>query len=298
MKFWQSAVASVAVTALSCVGALAQTVKLGVVSTYSGPFAAVGEQLDRGIQLYMKLHEKDLPPGVKLEIIRRDDTGPNPEVAKRMAQELITRDHVQLLAGAIYTPNALAIAPLATEAKVPFDRHECRHRDDHHQVAVHRARVVHHVAVELSAGCMGGEERHQEGVYGGRRLWPGNRREAAFTKGFTAAVGRLSDRCTCRWPIPTLCRSCSGPRMPRRTLYSPLSPPASSDGADEDVRRSRIERRPGSMIGPGDITTDEELHEHGRRGARRGDDATIRRLRDAARQPGFRQGLEGGVRSQ
>ena len=100
--------------------ASAQTVKLGIVDTYSGPFAAVGELLDRGIRLYVKQHEKDLPPGVKLEIIRRDDTGPNPEVAKRMAQELITRDRVQLLAGTIYTPNALAIAPLATEAKVPF----------------------------------------------------------------------------------------------------------------------------------------------------------------------------------
>ena len=49
----------------------------------------------------MKLHEKDLPPGVKIELIRRDDTGPNPEVAKRLAQELITRDKVQLLAGRV-----------------------------------------------------------------------------------------------------------------------------------------------------------------------------------------------------
>ncbi|HLJ06535.1 MAG TPA: ABC transporter substrate-binding protein, partial [Acetobacteraceae bacterium] len=120
MSYWKSAVAAAAIAALSSTGALAQTVKLGIVNTSSGPFAAVGEQLDRGIRLYVKQHEKDLPPGVKLEIIRRDDTGPNPEVAKRMAQELITRDHVQLLAGTIYTPNALAIAPLATEAKVPF----------------------------------------------------------------------------------------------------------------------------------------------------------------------------------
>ena len=68
----------------------------------------------------MKLHEKDLPPGVTIELVKRDDTGPNPEVAKRLAQELITRDKVQLLTGVIWTPNALAIAPLVTEAKVPF----------------------------------------------------------------------------------------------------------------------------------------------------------------------------------
>ena len=49
----------------------------------------------------MKLHEKDLPPGVKIELIRRDDTGPNPEIAKRLAQELITRDKVQMLTGVV-----------------------------------------------------------------------------------------------------------------------------------------------------------------------------------------------------
>ena len=106
--------------ALSCAASLAQTVKVGVINTYSGPLAAAGDQMERGITLYMKLHEKELPPGVKIELIRRDDTGPNPEVAKRLAQELITRDKVQLLTGVVWTPNALAIAPLVTEAKVPF----------------------------------------------------------------------------------------------------------------------------------------------------------------------------------
>ncbi len=119
MRLWRLA-AALALAAAAPAGAFAQTVKVGIIGTYSGPQAGVGEQLDRGIRLYMKEHEKDLPPGVKLELIRRDDTGPNPEVAKRLAQELITRDHVQLLAGVIWTPNALSIAPLLTEAKVPL----------------------------------------------------------------------------------------------------------------------------------------------------------------------------------
>src|SRR3984957_13195784 len=109
----------VAMTITSAVP-LAQTVKVGVINTYSGPLAAGGDQLERGIHLYMKLHEKDLPPGVKLELIRRDDTGPNPEVAKRLAQELITRDKVQLLTGMYWTPNALAVAPFLTEAEMPL----------------------------------------------------------------------------------------------------------------------------------------------------------------------------------
>ncbi len=119
MKHWKILGAAVAVASLSAVGASAQTVKIGIVNTYSGPAAEPGELIDRGIALYMKQHAKDLPPGVKVELIKRDDTGPNPEVAKRLATELITRDKVQFLAGFVYTPNAMAVGPLATEAKVP-----------------------------------------------------------------------------------------------------------------------------------------------------------------------------------
>jgi branched-chain amino acid transport system substrate-binding protein len=106
--------------AMMAATAAAQTVKIGVVNTYSGPAASFGEYGDKAMKLYMKLHEQELPPGVKLELVTRDDGGPNPEKAKQLAQELVVRDHVQLLAGAAFTPNALAIAPLATEAKLPF----------------------------------------------------------------------------------------------------------------------------------------------------------------------------------
>jgi branched-chain amino acid transport system substrate-binding protein len=99
---------------------VAQTVKIGLINTYSGPMASNGDQIEKAVALYMKLNESKLPPGIKLEIIRRDDTGINPETAKRLAQELIVRDKVQLLTGVVWTPNAASIAPLATEAKVPF----------------------------------------------------------------------------------------------------------------------------------------------------------------------------------
>ncbi|HEX2116921.1 MAG TPA: ABC transporter substrate-binding protein, partial [Alphaproteobacteria bacterium] len=97
-----------------------QTIKIGIILTYSGPNASLGEYVDKGLALYAKLHEKDLPAGTKIEIIRRDDTGPNPEVARRLAQELITRERVNFLGGVIFTPNGNAIAPLTAEAKVPF----------------------------------------------------------------------------------------------------------------------------------------------------------------------------------
>ncbi len=109
-----------AALALAALPAAAQTVKIGFMSTYSGPGAAQGDQLDKGAKLYMKLHGHDLPPGVKVDLIVRDDTGPNPDAAKRVAQELIVRDKVQFLTGLVWTPNGASIAPLSKEAKVPF----------------------------------------------------------------------------------------------------------------------------------------------------------------------------------
>jgi branched-chain amino acid transport system substrate-binding protein len=100
--------------------ALAQTVKIGVVNTFSGPFANFGDYAVKSMRLYDKLHAAELPAGVKVEFIIRDDGGPNPDKAKQLAQELIVRDKVQILAGAGFTPNALAIAPLATQSKTPF----------------------------------------------------------------------------------------------------------------------------------------------------------------------------------
>ena len=123
MKFTFNAVvlAGFSLLAMACgSSAMAETVKIGFISSYSGAAAAQGEQLDKGVKLYMKLNGDKLPPGVKVELITRDDTGPNPDVAKRVAQELIVRDKVQFLTGLVWTPNMAAIAPLTTEAKVPF----------------------------------------------------------------------------------------------------------------------------------------------------------------------------------
>jgi branched-chain amino acid transport system substrate-binding protein len=99
--------------------ARADTVKIGIINSYSGFVAQAADEMQKGIDLYAKLHDKDLPEGVKIELLKRDDTS-NPEVGKRLAQELITRDHVQALMGVILSPVAAAVAPLTAEAKVPL----------------------------------------------------------------------------------------------------------------------------------------------------------------------------------
>src|SRR6266403_2750889 len=85
-------------------------VKLGMVGEFSGPFAQYGQQMLGGMKAYMKLHG-DTVAGKKIEIVQKDTTGPSPDVAKRLAQELVTRDNVDILVGFGLTPNALAVAP-------------------------------------------------------------------------------------------------------------------------------------------------------------------------------------------
>src|SRR5262249_39415923 len=92
-----------------------QTVKIGLIMTYSGQYTDPAEQLDNGIKLYMQQHG-DVVAGKKIEIVRRD-TGGAPDAAKRLAQELIVRDNVDILAGFVITPEALAVADLSAEAK-------------------------------------------------------------------------------------------------------------------------------------------------------------------------------------
>jgi branched-chain amino acid transport system substrate-binding protein len=91
-------------------------IKVGVILPYSGQFADTATQIDNGIKLYMKQHG-DSVGGQKIEIIRKDVGGIAPDVAKRLAQELVVRDKVDILAGFVLTPNAIAACAVSEEAK-------------------------------------------------------------------------------------------------------------------------------------------------------------------------------------
>ncbi len=92
-------------------------VKVGLILPMTGPQASTGKQIDAAVKLYMQQHG-DTVAGKKVEVILKDD-GAVPDNTKRIAQELIVNDRVAFLAGFGITPTALAVAPLATQAKVP-----------------------------------------------------------------------------------------------------------------------------------------------------------------------------------
>ncbi len=119
MKTALSILAAAALATVSTQPTLAQeTVKIGVLQSYSGITSLGGQQTDFAIKLFMQKFG-ETPGGFKLQLIRRDTTGPNPEVAKRLVGEVVTREKVQLLIGPDFTPNTLAAAPILSEAKVP-----------------------------------------------------------------------------------------------------------------------------------------------------------------------------------
>lgn len=178
--------------------ASAQTVvKIGVINSRSGFLAAPGDEMQKGIDLFAKTHMTELPDGVSIDVINRDD-GSSPEVGKRLAQELITREKVNILVGLVGSPIAAAIAPLTAEAKIPLVLTNAA------GVAIPRispyvARVSFtqwQTAMPLGKWAAGqGWKKASTAV---SDFIPGHDAENAFTKGYTDAGGQILS--TVRFP--------------------------------------------------------------------------------------------------
>jgi branched-chain amino acid transport system substrate-binding protein len=98
--------------------AQARPFKIGMLLPMTGPFASTGRQIENGARLYMSQFG-DTVAGRKIELVIKDDTGV-PDVTKRLAQDLVVTDKVDVLAGFGLTPLALATAPIATQSKTPM----------------------------------------------------------------------------------------------------------------------------------------------------------------------------------
>ncbi len=115
-----TALAAAAAAAIAAGGATsqaqAQDVKIGLILPYTGPGAELSPQMDKAIDLYQKLHAAQIKP-YKYTIIKRDSKAPNGAAAKVDTQELLTQNKVDVIAGYIYSPDAIASAPVITAGK-------------------------------------------------------------------------------------------------------------------------------------------------------------------------------------
>jgi len=183
--------ALIAASLLPATSQAEDTVKIGVISAYSGQFADTGVQIDNGIKLYMKQHG-DTVAGKKIVIIPKDTGGPNPDVAKRLAQELVVRDNADILAGFTLTPEALGAASVATEAKkLMVDMNAAT------SIVTEKSPYIVRVSVTLPmigetlgtwAAKKGGIKKAYTMV---TDFGPGIDAEGAFTRAFKAAGGEI-----------------------------------------------------------------------------------------------------------
>jgi branched-chain amino acid transport system substrate-binding protein len=118
MRLWNM-LGCAALGVLLAAPARAENIKIGVMLPYSGVNADLGDVQDKAIDLFMKLHGKDLAPNT-VELIKRDEGPPSGANAKTVATELITRDKVKLILGVVFSPSAIAMAPVMTQAKIPL----------------------------------------------------------------------------------------------------------------------------------------------------------------------------------
>jgi len=172
--------------------AAAEPVKVGLVLTMSGPFASSGEIMANAAKLYLATEGKAVLGGQPVELIIRDDSGTNPDAAKRLVQELVTRDRVQYLGGFQWTPNANAVGPLLNQAKVPCVLMNASGASTT-RLSPYLARTAFtHWQINMPLGGWAA------GTKGYRRAYvlvtdfaPGGDAEAAFTKGFTEKGGEV-----------------------------------------------------------------------------------------------------------
>lgn len=251
--------------AFSVLSSQAQTVKVGVILTYSGRDAALGEQIDRAIDLFVKLHGKELPPGVKVELVKRDDTGVNPDLAKRLAQELVLRDKVQILTGGQWTPNGMAVAGLSKQAKVPFIT-----------MTSGGSAVTLQSPYVVRTGWTLWQTSYPLGTWAAKQDWkkaytvvsdfaPGHDGEAAFIKGFSEGGGTIVG--SVRIPLATTdylpyFQKVKDENPDVIYVFNPGGPQATAFMKafdDVGIAKSKIK-----IIGPCDVTYDEELPNMGR----------------------------------
>lgn len=99
--------------------AYADTIKVGVIGPFSGPFALQGKNFKAGIDAYMAVNGKKVGND-EVEVIYRDLPAADPAQSKSLAQELVVKEKVQYLAGFYFTPDAMAVTPILKQANVPM----------------------------------------------------------------------------------------------------------------------------------------------------------------------------------
>ena len=255
--------------AVAPAGAQQPPIKIGLIMPYSGQFADTATQMDNAIKLYVKQHG-DTVAGKKIEFIRKDTGGIAPDVAKRLAQELVVRDKVDILGGLRADAERAGGRRRLGRGEEVHGGDERRDLDHHHQVALHGAHLDHHAAAQRDARHLGARRAAS------RRPTPWSRTTARATmpKRLPCAASRKpaarsSARCASRSPTRISRPSSSAPRTSiRRRSSSSCRAARSRPRIGKALAERGIDPDEDQGARQGELTDDEALQEHGRCRAR------------------------------
>ena len=232
------------------------SVKIGVVMPMTGGLSAIGRQVKAGIDLFMK-QNGDTVAGRKVEVLLRDDAG-QPDASKRLAQELIVNDKVDIL-GVGLTPSALAIAPLSTSAKVAT------------VIMVSGTRIVtdrspYLVRVSFTLGSQSAIMAGWALRNGSKRAvilhsdWaPGAEGAAAFNDTFTAGGGTIADTLKVPLANPDFAPFLQRARDARPDTMFVFVPTGQAGTFARQFVERGLDKAGIKLIGTGDITDDDDL---------------------------------------
>jgi branched-chain amino acid transport system substrate-binding protein len=259
----------VAAAALGLAGSLAQAqeVKVGVAMTYTGIGAEFAQLIDRAMELYLKVNADKVKP-YKIKLIKRDVKNPAGADAKIQVQELLTQENVDILAGWIYSPNAIASAPLVTAGKKlsvimnAGTAHITKMSPNYVRTSVSMWHSGHPMG-EAAAKVL----KAKTAVVGYSDFPPGKDELAAFKRAFEANGGKVIDAIPMGGPaqVPDFTPFFQRAKDKKPDVFFVFVPAGDHAVSVMKTYAALGMREAGiKLIGPGDITQDIKLQSMGK----------------------------------
>jgi branched-chain amino acid transport system substrate-binding protein len=252
--------------ALIAGAAQSQEVKVGVVLPFTGVGAELGQNIDRGMELYLKLHADMVKP-YKITLIKRDDKDASGATSKTVVQELLTQDNVDVLAGWVYSPNAIASAPIVNAGKklAVIMNAGTAHITNMSPYFVRTSFSMWHAAYavgEATAKQLGAKTA----VIGYSDFPPGKDTLAAFKRSFEANGGKVIDEIPMGGPnaVPDFTPFFQRAKDKKPDVFFVFVPAGDHSSAVVKTYAALGMRAAGiKLVGPGDITQDTKLQAMG-----------------------------------
>ncbi len=259
-------IAAAAGLALAAGAAQAQEVKVGVVLPYTGIGAEFAQLADRGMELYLKLNPDAVKP-YTIKIIKRDDKNPSGADSKIATQELLTQDKVDALAGYIYSPNAIASAPVVAAGKklAVITNAGTAHITNMAPEFVRTSFSMWHAGHAMGEAAAT-QLKAKTAVVGYTDFPPGKDSLAAFQRGFEARGGKVIDAIPMggAGAVPDFTPFFQRVKDQKPDVFFVFVPAGDHAAAIVKTYGALGMRAAGiKLIGPGDITQDTKLQAMG-----------------------------------